>query len=71
MPELKAMPLSISSSKPNGSANAARSDINAAPAVLRSASSGSATVVPRMAAICTTGASMRRTVTVSPTPSSG
>ncbi|MET0548292.1 MAG: hypothetical protein ABW002_03345, partial [Xanthomonas sp.] len=48
---------------------AARNDINAAPAVLRSASSGKATVVPRMAAMRTTGASMRRTVTVSPTPS--
>ena len=68
MPELSGMPLSISISNPNGSASACRSAISAAPAVLAAACLGRSTAVPRIAAMRTSGASMRRTVTVSPTP---
>ena len=71
MPEPRAMPLSISISNPYASPSAWRMAIRAAPAVLRSASSGSANDAPRIAATRTCGASMRRTVTVSPTPASG
>jgi hypothetical protein len=50
MPEPSAMPLSSSISKPYGRASASRSESSARPAVLRSASSGSAmTRVPRIA----------------------
>ena len=68
MPEPNGIPLSISISKPNGSASAARIAISAAPAVLRGASNGSAMAFPRMAAIRTTGSSIRRTLTRSPGP---
>jgi len=69
MPEPSGIPLSISTSKPNGSASASRMAISAAPAVLDGASSGRSRVVPPIAAMRTVGASMRRTVIVSPGPS--
>ena len=69
IPELTAMPLSISISKPNGSLSSWRIAINAIPAVFRSVSSGSAAEAPRIATIRTVGSSMTRTVARSPGPS--
>ncbi|KAG0757277.1 hypothetical protein G6F22_020014 [Rhizopus arrhizus] len=62
------MPLSISTAKPKSRPSRSRSDINAAPAVFPAASSGSSTALPRIASMRTTGSSIRRTLTVSPTP---
>ena len=68
MPEPSAMPLCSTSSKPNGSASDCRSDNSAVPAVLRSGSSGRPSTQPRIAAMRTTGSSMRRTSARSPAP---